>query len=340
MKFLMTPKNVRVLPGAALCAASGALGMIVLSGCGGSKAQSATAGDEAASSQSKTLVASAMPRAVSSGEQAAQGAPPSPSSEQKALQGSSDALGAQASGSGGSTEVPAWAYGKVIHQVPVKAGDKVFALTFDDGPWPGSTRQILRILKDNDVKATFYMIGEQVARSPSIVREVLAAGHVIGNHSWDHPSRPRDPVMQVQRTNAQLKKVIGFTPTTFRPPYGIVAGMAREAEREGDPVLIWSADSVDWSRPGTEKIVSRILSQATPGGISLMHDGGGNRSQSVAALPLIIQGLKARGYTLVTIPELLQHRDAAAAAQSSRPKPRASTRTRSGKSRRKGRRRR
>jgi peptidoglycan/xylan/chitin deacetylase (PgdA/CDA1 family) len=201
-----------------------------------------------------------------------------------------------------------WARGKVLRQVPVRKGNKVFALTFDDGPWPDYTRQILRILKEHDAKATFYMVGSVIREYPKLAREVHAAGHAIGNHSWDHPARPKDPVGQVTRTNAQIKKVMGVESTGFRPPYGIMASMARQAQREGQPVLLWSADSGDWSKPGASRIASRILNQATPGGIGLMHDGGGNRTQTVAALPAILRGLKARGYKLVTIPELIRHR--------------------------------
>ncbi len=205
--------------------------------------------------------------------------------------------------------IPAWAQGKVILQVPVRARDKVFALTFDDGPWPEYTREMLAVLAANKVKATFYMVGQEVSRRPEIAREVLAAGHAIGNHSWDHPSRPRNPIAQIQKTDAEIKKQLGFRPTTFRPPYGLLKnGMAKQAMRENDPVLIWSADSGDWGRPGASRIANRIISQATPGGISLMHDGGGDRSQSVAALPRIIQTLRARGYRFVTIPELLRLR--------------------------------
>ena len=205
--------------------------------------------------------------------------------------------------------VPNWARGKVVNSVPVKNSDKVVALTFDDGPWPESTRQILRVLADNHIKATFYMVGQEVMRRPAIAREVRDAGHAIGNHSWDHPSRPRDPQRQVKRTDAELKKILGFTPTTFRPPYGILKnGMARQAMNDGQPVMLWSADSTDWSRPGVSRIVSRVLNGLGPGGISLMHDGGGAREQSVAALPIIISSLRERGYRFVTVPELLRLR--------------------------------
>ena len=202
-----------------------------------------------------------------------------------------------------------WARGKTLRSVPVKPGQKVIALTFDDGPWPHSTAEVLGILRDNNVKATFYMVGQEVSRRPQIARLVRDAGHAIGNHSWDHPSRPRSPVSQVTRTDAVIKRELGFTPTTFRPPYGIKHnGMAARAMKEGDAVILWTADSTDWSRPGSAKIASRVLRQASSGGIVLMHDGGGPRSQTVAALPIIIGTLRSRGYKFVTVPELLAMR--------------------------------
>ena len=206
------------------------------------------------------------------------------------------------------TTIPQWSHGKKFSEVPVRATDKVFALTFDDGPWPEYTRQMLAVLAEKDVKATFFMVGQEVSRRPEIAREVRDAGHAIGNHSWDHPSRPRDPKMQVQRTDSAIEKAVGFRPTIFRPPYGIMASMARISEAEGDAVLLWSADSGDWHKPGANTIARRIISQARPGGISLMHDGGGSRAQSVAALPVIIDTLRERGYRFVTVPELLRLR--------------------------------
>jgi chitin deacetylase len=206
-------------------------------------------------------------------------------------------------------QIPVWAKRRVIHKVPLKPGEKLFALTFDDGPWPSSTRAILRILAANKVKATFFMVGQELSRRPEIAREVRDAGHAIGSHSWDHPARPRDPVAQIQRTDAQIKGILGMNPTLFRPPYGLLKnGMAEQAMKEGDAIIIWSADCADWKRPGAAHIARMIIGQARPGGIALMHDGGGNRAQTVAALPVIIRTLRARGYRFVTVPELLKMR--------------------------------
>jgi peptidoglycan/xylan/chitin deacetylase (PgdA/CDA1 family) len=205
--------------------------------------------------------------------------------------------------------IPDWARSRVFHKVSVKPGAKAFALTFDDGPWPIYTRQVLAILRAYDVKATFFMVGQELSRRPEIAREVRDAGHAIGNHSWNHPSRPRDPVAQIERTNAMIEKQLGFVPTIFRPPYGILKnGMARQAMHDKQAVFIWSADCGDWQRPAPSRIANMIIRQARPGGIALMHDGGGNRSHTVAALPIIIRTLRARGYTFVTVPELLRMR--------------------------------
>ena len=223
-------------------------------------------------------------------------------------------------------QIPAWAQGKVIHHVPVKPGDKPFALTFDDGPWPEYTEQILAILAQHNAKATFYMVGEVVQEYPKLALKVRDAGHAIGNHSWSHPSRPKDPVAQVQRTNAQIKKAVGFAPTSFRPPYGLLKnGMAREAMKEKQAVLIWSADSNDWRKPSPERIARTIINQATPGGVALFHDGGGARRNTVRALPIILRELKARGYRFVTVPELLHLRYVAPPKPKAKPKPKSTT---------------
>jgi chitin deacetylase len=199
--------------------------------------------------------------------------------------------------------------GKTIDSVPVRREDKVFALTFDDGPWPQYTREVLKVLRSRNVKATFFMVGQEVARRPELAREVRAAGHAVGSHSWGHPSRPRSPVSEVKKTDQAILRATGVKSTLFRPPYGLVKnGMAAEAMRQKQSVIMWTADSGDWKRGGARSIANRVLRQASPGGIALLHDGGGHRAQTVAALPIIIDGLKARGYRFVTVPQLLELR--------------------------------
>jgi len=214
-----------------------------------------------------------------------------------------------------NSDVPAWAHGKVITDVAVPPGQKVFALTFDDGPWPHYTEQVLKVLEENHIKATFFMVGSALhdyARYGVMVRD---AGHVIGNHSWSHPSHPKDPVGEITRTDAEIRKDLGISPTLFRPPYGLLKnGLAKQAAREHYPIVLWSCSGVGWQKPGAERIASLIVSQARPGGIALLHDGGGNRSQTVAALPIIIRELRQRGYRFVTIPQLLRMRSGNGAA--------------------------
>jgi peptidoglycan/xylan/chitin deacetylase (PgdA/CDA1 family) len=191
--------------------------------------------------------------------------------------------------------------------VPVATTDKVFALTFDDGPWPHSTEQMLQVLADNDVKATFFMVGREAKRRPQVARAVLDAGMAIGNHSWDHPSKPANPVKQIEDTNDELEQALGFRPNMFRPPYGIVTnGMARQAIRDHQAVILWNCSAADWDKPGAGSIASMTIAQARPGGIALLHDGGGDRSQTIEAVTRIIRELRAKGYRFVTIPELLR----------------------------------
>jgi len=205
--------------------------------------------------------------------------------------------------------VPAWAQGKVVSEVRLKPGVKAVALTFDDGPWPRYTHQILAVLKEQQIKATFFMVGKELSRRPEIARDVVAAGHVIGNHSWDHPARPKAAVSQVKHTDSEIHQQLQIYTHLFRPPYGILKnGMAAQAESEKHAVILWSADSEDWRRPSAAHIARTVMREVHPGGIILMHDGGGNRSHTVAALSLIIPQLKQKGYQFVTVPELLEMR--------------------------------
>jgi len=208
-----------------------------------------------------------------------------------------------------SAPIPQWARGKIINEVRVPKTEKVIALTFDDGPNPPYTGQILKILKDHNAKATFFLVGEELSDHRSLAREILAQGHAVGNHSWSHPSRPHNPASEVSKTDKLIKSVLGIDPVLFRPPYGITTnGMSKAARANGAAVFLWSIDTVDWSRPGIKKIASRVIRGAAPGRIALMHDGGGNRSQTVSALPHILETLKKQGYRFVTIPELLELR--------------------------------
>jgi peptidoglycan/xylan/chitin deacetylase (PgdA/CDA1 family) len=207
---------------------------------------------------------------------------------------------------GQAQTIPAWSKGQIIDHVPVDPSNKVIAFGFDDGPSPTYSPQILNVLKQYNAKATFFEIGQNLVANPSTAQALQAAGMVIGNHTWSHQESPADPVGEVTKTDDAIKQYLGYTPTLFRPPFGnMTNGVVDQAISENDAIIIWNIDPLDWSMPGANSITSTVLQQAKPGRIVLMHDGGGDRSQSVAALSSILASLSADGYRFVTIPELL-----------------------------------
>lgn len=188
-------------------------------------------------------------------------------------------------------------------QYYVDAGPKVIALTLDDGP-SRYTPQILEILAQYKVIATFCMIGRQVPGSASLVREVAAAGHHVTNHTWDHADQSRLSLgavtAELDRTNQALADV-GITPTMYRAPYGSWSPTVFEAAAAaGLRPLDWSVDPRDWSNPGVQSIVSNILRHTDSGKIILDHDGGGNRAQTVAAMRIWLPRLLDDGYRFTT----------------------------------------
>lgn len=206
--------------------------------------------------------------------------------------------------------VPAQFQGKTVKEAKLSDKDKVIALTFDDGPWPHWTEQILDILKKNNIKATFFMVGEVVQDYPQLAKQVVADGHAVGNHTWTHPYHQFDEAgasEEIDRTTELIYKTTGARTFLFRPPGGFLTnGLAAYAEKQNDVVVMWSADAMDYRRPSPERLAHNVLKNAKPGGIVLMHDGGGNRANTVAALPEIISELKKQGYKFVTLPELLE----------------------------------
>ncbi|WP_316525969.1 polysaccharide deacetylase family protein [Kitasatospora brasiliensis] len=183
---------------------------------------------------------------------------------------------------------------------------KVVYLTFDDGPSPAYTPKVLATLSRSGVRATFFEIGQNVAAHPSVTAQVARQGHSVQNHTWSHPDLRKLSASalnaQVADTDRAIRAQTGRTPSCLRPPYGAVNGTVRsKASALGKQVVLWSVDPADWSRPGTAAIRSRVLDNVRPGSVILLHDGGGDRSQTVAALPTIISTLKARGYTFATL---------------------------------------
>ncbi|MFN6497260.1 MAG: polysaccharide deacetylase family protein [Nostoc sp. DedQUE01] len=234
------------------------------------------------------------------------------SENQKASQDKAMIGSAQAVFSTQITQVPNKFQGTVIYQGKLKPNEKVIALTFDDGPSPKNTAQILEILQKNKIKATFFMIGQMVKYFPQVAKQVVADGEVIGNHTWHHSYRHMNVVTAASEINTTadiIYQTTGVKTTLFRPPGGFLNnGLADYAKSQKYTVIMWSEVVGDAERPLPQvpKMVKNVLKNAKPGAIVLMHDGGGNRSRTVQALPEIIDGLKAQGYRFVTIPELLE----------------------------------
>jgi len=187
----------------------------------------------------------------------------------------------------------------------------VVALTFDDGPSP-YTSAVLDVLKREQVRATFFLIGQQVAGSASLVRRELAEGHMLADHTWSHANVSGGGAFasgQISSTASAIQRATGFRPCLFRAPYGAVSGsLIGAAHGLGFTTIQWDVDPQDWALPGSGAIHSRIVGGARNGSIILMHDGGGPRSQTLAALPGIIRTLKARGYGFVTVDQLTSAR--------------------------------
>ncbi|HZX06777.1 polysaccharide deacetylase family protein [Kribbella sp.] len=175
----------------------------------------------------------------------------------------------------------------------VASGKKVLFLTFDDGPDPTWTPQVLATLAKYGAHATFFELGEMQSEHSGLREQVLAAGNAIGSHSISHPQLTR---LSAAQRHHQIFD--GPRSTCFRPPYGATNAKVRaDIKAAGMVQVLWDVDPRDWARPGTSVIAHNILTHAKSGRIVLMHDGGGNRAQTVAALEQVLPVLKAQGYT-------------------------------------------
>lgn len=217
--------------------------------------------------------------------------------------------------------VPVQFQGKTIREVKLNSNPKAtakkvttkpIALTFDDGPWPNTTSEVLDVLKKNNVKATFFVVGRQVQKYPQLMKQIVDEGHAIGNHTWSHQYHHyNEPAAahELDSTAALVYKTTGVKTSLFRPPAGILNnGLVGYAHEKKYAVVMWSVDTKDWSsrRTTAQGFIDLILKNVKPGGIVLLHDGGGNRAKTVQALPQLIAQLKKRGYEFATVPELLE----------------------------------
>ncbi|MEK2490112.1 polysaccharide deacetylase family protein [Kitasatospora purpeofusca] len=187
------------------------------------------------------------------------------------------------------------------------ADRRVVALTIDDGPDPRHTPTVLALLEQHGIRATFFLIGENAVEHPDLVREIAARGHHIANHTWTHPdlrhlseTKVRE---ELERTSELLHRTTGKAPTWFRAPGGDWSPASLKVSAElGMRPMAWSVDPRDWARPGTVVITDRILKDVRPGSIVLNHDGGGDRSQTVAALKAYLPVLIDSGYHFTAPP--------------------------------------
>ncbi|HST43551.1 MAG TPA: polysaccharide deacetylase family protein [Conexibacter sp.] len=183
------------------------------------------------------------------------------------------------------------------------------ALTFDDGPGV-DTDDLLDVLERLNAPATFFMLGKNVGEFPDTVQRLIDAGVPLDDHSWDHPAMASLSAEDQRRQIADAAQAIEDTgspyPRLFRPPYGSYSQTTHDVlERLRMLSVLWSVDSLDYTKPGVDAIVQNVVSNVHPGAIILMHDGGGDRTQTIAAVERIIPELRRQGYRFVTVPRLL-----------------------------------
>lgn len=199
----------------------------------------------------------------------------------------------------------------IVFSAPVR--QKVVALTFDDGPSAKFTPRILDILDKYHVKATFFLIGKNMEAHPEIVREIVRRGHAIGNHTYTHPwnierDTQAEMIGELDRCEQIIERMTGGRAHLFRPPRGMVDGSVYTiAREEGYETVLWSVCADHHDAPTPRMMADRVLRRNRPGAIILAHDSDMSiRWKDVAATPLIIEGLRRRGYRFVTVPELLK----------------------------------
>ena len=185
---------------------------------------------------------------------------------------------------------------------------KYIAMTFDDGPVASNTTRVLNMLKQRNIKATFYVIGRRAKNNPAIMRRMVAEGHEVGNHTWTHGNLKKMSNSQVRSELNRTRDVIiastGIKPRTMRPPYGALSTRQRKMifSEFGYPAIFWDVDPEDWKKPGISVIRNRIVSHTKAGSIILLHD---LHKSSVDAVPSTLDALLRKGYKFVTVSQLI-----------------------------------
>ncbi|SMC72533.1 polysaccharide deacetylase family protein [Sporomusa malonica] len=205
-------------------------------------------------------------------------------------------------------------YGPVFSEV--RTSQKLVALTFDDGPYPPYTGQILDVLKEKQIPATFFVIGQNAAKYPDMLRRAVAEGHQLGNHTYNHvdllKADREAAIGEIEKTNKVIAEAVGYAPHVMRPPHGFRDAVVMDIMAEYQfKVVEWSVSSRDWVNPGADVIADRTLRKVKNGSVILLHDGDGiagvaPRAQTVEATRQIIDKLLAQGYKFVTVDEILK----------------------------------
>src|SRR6266404_9784039 len=190
----------------------------------------------------------------------------------------------------------------------VHVDEPYIAMTFDDGPSTKLTPKLLDLLAAHHIKATFFLIGENVAEHPEIVAREVREGHEIGNHTWSHPNLAKmsdDGIRgQLRKTEDAIRSAIGNRPTLLRPPYGSISARQKKwiNQEFGYKIVMWDVDPLDWKRPGPNVVCNRIVKNTRAGSIVLAHD---IHPGTIEAMPCVLNQLEAKGFKFVTVSELI-----------------------------------
>lgn len=199
---------------------------------------------------------------------------------------------------------------KIVRHIPTAR--KVIALTFDDGPNPKTTPEVLKVLREKNVKATFFILGENAKQYPELVAKAASEGHEIGSHSYTHRHLKDLSEEECAEELDKAEEIIGTVaprPKLFRPPGGLYNDIVlREAKKRGYTTVLWSVDPEDWKRPSVQNVIKTVMDKAKSGGIILMHDGI-YPLPTPKAVAIIIDRLRAEGYTIITVSELLSYEE-------------------------------
>ncbi|GED34387.1 polysaccharide deacetylase family protein [Brevibacillus centrosporus] len=210
--------------------------------------------------------------------------------------------------------MPVWAgastpFYEPIHRIHTQK--KVVALTFDDGPDAKYTPKILEVLHQNNIRATFFVLGSQVDKHPRVMQWIYKAGHEIGNHGYHHLDLNKltehEVYEDIRHGERSILRTTGILAQYYRPPGGVMTHDVMNAvQSSGYDIIHWSVDPRDWSLARTASVIAKsVKSNVSPGDIILFHDGGLNQRQTVAALQELITDLRSQGYRFVTVSQLL-----------------------------------